>query len=173
MDAQQEIVKLEEQVALPAMQGYGIPICLEWRDRIRRLLPRQELMWCDVLTLTPRLRLRWWYTEEQYTEGDVWECGTVWLHCAHLANGTVYSADVHRDLEEALRVIASDPAKARYTLLVSPDGMSYDTTCLGGNHHVNLPNGRRFIFTVRRGVGRYHKVLLALCWNDSKGLTKE
>ena len=161
------------------MQDNDMPrIRLEWRDRARKQTPRPERhlhgneqrLWCDVLTLAPRLRLRWSHTEEQAEEGDVWECGAVWVHCAYLENGDMsgYTADVHRDLEAALNVIASDPIKARYTLLVTPDGMSYDATRLGGDHQVNLTNGRCFTFSVRRGAARGHKMLMALCWNNRR-----
>jgi hypothetical protein len=145
------------------------PLVLVWRDNARRQLegtPLGDGLWCDVLSIQPRLRLKWWYTEAQAEEGDVWECSAVWLHCPSVPNGTVYPEYLHRDLQAALRRIQEEPESSRYTLLVAQEGMSYDPMRLGGDHHVQVhgTDGRRFTFSVRRAAGRQTKVLLALAW---------
>jgi hypothetical protein len=136
----------------------------------RRKLPRYtdwirnttQQLWCDVLSLTPRLRLPWQYTDEQEDEGDVWECKAVWLHHSGMSNGSVYTADMHRDLQEAINMI---PGRAQHILLVDPDGMFYDRNRLGGDLHIRVSSGRMFAFSVRREMGQHQKLLFALCVN--------
>lgn len=117
------------------------------------------------MSLAPRLRLPWVYTPAQEEEGDVWECGAVWLHSAAHANGAVYTADVHEDLLRALTQLRDNVASAKHTLLVTPDGMEYDRHRLGGDHQVTTAGGRRFTLSVRRGEQPGQKLLLAIAWN--------
>jgi hypothetical protein len=147
---------------------------MSWRDETARmklhgyadwLRNTPDALWCDVVTVSPRIRLPWHYTPEQEIDGNVWECGAVWLHCAGLPNGEVYSADVIDDLRLALETLKQDVEKARYTLLVNPDGMAYDPMRLGGDHQVRVPaSGRRFTLSVRRGSRHGSKVMLAIDW---------
>ncbi len=148
------------------------PLRLEWRGpTARRQLPgygdwlrgSAEPLWCDVMTLAPRIRLPWAYTQEQEEEGDVWECGAVWLHSAALPNGTVYTADLHEDLRQALEMLRGNITAAKYTLLVDPGGMSYDQKRLGGDHQV-VASGRRFTLSVRLEETSRRKLLLAIAW---------
>jgi hypothetical protein len=159
----------------PDSQSARQQLRLEWRDRCRAQLPNygdwlrgtDEALWCEVLTLQPRLRLPWCYDAQQEAEGDVWECGSVWLHCFAVPNGAVYSANVHRDLEVALDGLHQGPPRAaQYTLLVAPDGMHYDTRRLGGDHQLTAgTTGKRFTLSVRRGPRPGTKVLLAIAWD--------
>jgi len=72
--------------------------------------------------------------------------------------------DIFADLEEAVNTLVGDPEITRYTLLVSPDGLFYDTNRLGGDHHIRTKSGRRFILSVRRGVRNDDKILLAIAY---------
>ena len=97
---------------------------LEWRDRSQRVFlgsndfirQTENSLWCDVLTITPSLRLPWWYTEEQRAAGRVWSCGAVRLHSAAYPNGTIYPALLHASLEEAINVMAQNRESMRYSL---------------------------------------------------------
>jgi hypothetical protein len=153
------------------------PLRLEWRGpTARRQLPgygdwlrgSPEPLWCDVITLAPRLRLPWAYTPEQEEEGDVWECGAVWLHSAAAPNGAVYTADLHEDLRQALEGLRSNVKAAKHTLLVNPAGLPYDQKRLGGDHQVVASGSRRrFTLSVRATAGReplQRKLLLAIAW---------
>jgi hypothetical protein len=109
---------------------------------------------------TPTIRLPWRYTPEQERKGDVWECGAVRL----IRRGKEEVNE--RDLAKAIDVLLGDVDAARYTLLVNPEGMSYDATRFGGDHQIRVPgSGRRFTLSVRRarteGGGM---VLVAIDW---------
>lgn len=123
-----------------------------------------EPLWCDVMSVSPPLRLPWAYTPAQEEEGDVWTVNEVWLHSAALANGTAYAADVHEDLRQALTHLRDNVTSAKYTLLVNPDGMKYDMQRLGGDHQV-AAGARRFTLSVRRGEQPGQKLLLAIAWD--------
>jgi hypothetical protein len=142
-------------------------------DATRRVLPRYEKdfirdsfggLWCDVMTLTPSIRLPWHYTPAQASKGDVWECGAVWLHDASLPNGSMYTTAIYQDLCDVLSTLKDNPERAQYTLLVNPDGLEYDRNRLGGDHHATAASGRRFTLSVRRGVSELENVLLAIAW---------
>ena len=150
------------------------PVLTVWRDENARkrlhgypdwLRGTPDALWCDVVSVRPRLRLPWRFTPEQADEGDVWECGAVWLHSARVPNGEVYSAAVQTDLMRALDVLKQDVDRAQYTLLVTPNGMPYDPNRLGGDHQIREPqSGRRFTLSVRRGARPHTKILLAIDW---------
>eukprot|EP00955_Chlamydomonas_euryale_P104484 365570-Chlamydomonas_euryale.AAC.2 len=150
------------------------PAHIIWRDEnARKQLPgytdwlrnTPDALWCDVISVKPRIRLPWRYTLEQEEEGDVWECGAVWLHSACRANGEVYTAELHNELRQALDILNENIDAAKKTLLVDPNGMFYDARRLGGDHQVYLPqSGRRFTFSVRRGTRTNNKLLLAIDW---------
>ena len=94
-------------------------------------------------------------------------CESVWLHAAWLPNWRLLQGpetDIFADLEEAVNTLVGDPEITRYTLLVSPDGLFYDTNRLGGDHHIRTKSGRRFILSVRRGVRNDDKILLAIAY---------
>jgi hypothetical protein len=158
----------QQQLAMaPAKKN----IELVWRDGCRRQLPMydadfirgtQQKLWCHVVTLSPRIRLPWQYTSDQVDEGDVWECGAVWLHVANLPNGQVYTHSVFEELTEALNILHANVDAARYRLLISPDGMNYDVNRLGGDHQITISNGRHFTLSVRKHAST--KVLLAIAW---------
>ena len=102
----------------------------------------------------------------------MWECTAVWVHCAYLPNAEVCPASDSANASSALDVIGRYVESAQYTLLVNPDGMNYDPRRFGGDHQVNLPDGRRMTFSVRRGQnggvdndGYDHKILLAIVWD--------
>ena len=120
-------------------------------------------LWCDVITMTPRLRIPWKYNEDQEMEGDVWECGAVWIHCATCENGEIYQASLHEELREAVNILNANIERAQYTLLVNPDGMYYDANRLGGDHDVKISTGRHFVFSVRVD-DRRRKHLLAIAF---------
>ena len=72
------------------------PLALQWRERSRRRMPRggrdwirnrDEALWCDMISLSPALRLPWRYTKEQESSKRTWHCTAVWLHCAFMGNG--------------------------------------------------------------------------------------
>ncbi len=146
------------------------PVTLEWTDTARRQLPRcadwirhtPEQLWCDVLSLTPRLRIPWCYADNPEYVQDVWECRAVWLHHAGMPNGAAYTAGLHRDLQEAVNAI---PSRAQRTLLIDPVGMHDDANRLGDDLRIQVSSGRVFAFSVRRGMGQHQKLLLALCVN--------
>jgi hypothetical protein len=146
----------------------------DWRDDTARaklhgyadwLRGTADALWCDVVTLAPRMAFPWRYTAQQASAGTVWECGAVWLHCAGVPNGEVYPASVHADLRDVLNTLKTRPETARYTLLVAPEGMAYDRRRLGGDHHVAAPSGRRFTLSVRKGKREGDLVLLAIAWS--------
>ena len=124
----------------------------------------QEQLWCDVVTIKPALQLPWAYDAIRVMTYDAWACSKVWLHSAALSNGAPYAGPLFSDLEAAINIIAQDKPSVQYSLLVRPAGMMYDTRRFGGDHHVRLPNGRMFTFSVRRGDDG-GQLLLALAWN--------
>jgi hypothetical protein len=119
---------------------------------------------CEVFKVTPRIPLPWRYTPDEGFDRNVWECGTVWLHSALSPNGNDYPETLTADLQEALQVLKHEPKAARFTLLVNPDGMSYDPRRMGGDHQVRAPSGRCFTLSVRRGIRPREMVLLAIGW---------
>ena len=124
-------------------------------------------LWCEVLSIHPDLNLRWRYTDHQVDTMLPWRCESVWLHAAWLPNWRLLQGpetDILADLEEAVNTLVGDPEITRYTLLVSPDGLFYDTNRLGGDHHIRTKSGRRFILSVRRGVRNDDKILLAIAY---------
>ena len=141
-----------------------LPFC---RDFLR---DRDEPLWCDVVPMAPHLHLYWRYTQAQATDAIRWECPAVWVHNAAQDNGAALRQDMRHDLSQDLcvavdRLVERKAGDAvRYSLLVSPDGMSYDGNRLGGDYHVSTPSGRHFTFSVRRDQGR-RKLLLVVAWN--------
>jgi hypothetical protein len=161
---------LQESEMPRQSQGH---ISLEWRgETSRRQLPlytdwlrsSPTQLWCDVLTLSPPLRLRWWYNQQQIQLRETWECSAVWVHSAALENGSTYLAPLFIDLEEAINIIAQNKLSVQYTLLVAPGGMQYDVRRFGGDHQVRTATGRMFTFSVRRDANN-NKILLAIVWN--------
>ena len=65
-----------------------------------------------------------------------------------MPNGTVYPASVHAELQEALQALQARPEAARFSLLVAPEGMSYDPGRLGGDPLVRVGSGRNFTLLV-------------------------
>ena len=126
----------------------------------------QDALMCEVFKIAPRIPLPWRYQRDIGFDRDVWECGTVWLHSAISPNGSSneYPGTLQADLQAALQVLKHEPKAARFTLLVNPDGMSYDPRRLGGDHQVRAPSGRCFTLSVRRGARPREKVLLAIEW---------
>jgi hypothetical protein len=112
----------------------------------------------------PTIRLPWRYTPEQERKGDVWECGAVRL--IRRGKEEVNANEWDCDLAKALDVLRGDVDAARYTLLVNPEGMSYDATRFGGDHQIRVPgSGRRFTLSVRRGrTEGAGMVLVAIDW---------
>jgi len=119
---------------------------------------------CEVFKVTPRIPLPWQYEPDAGFDRHVWECGTVWMHSVLWPNGAEYPAALREELQAALQVLKHEPKAARFTLLVNPDGMSYDLKRLGGDHQVRAPSGRCFTLSVRRGSGPREMVLLAIDW---------
>lgn len=123
-------------------------------------------MRCEVLSIQPDLVLNWRYTKEQEETMQPWRCSRVWLHAACLPEWRVLQGDmatrIFKDLQEAIETLVGDPESTRYTLLVNPDGISYDRRRLGGDHHVTVSTGRKFCFSVRRGVREDDTILLAI-----------
>ena len=123
---------------------------------------------CEVFSVQPELVLNWRYTREQEGSMQPWRCGTVWLHAAWLPEWRVLQGEValetFRDLEEAIQTLVGNPESTRYSLLVNPDGISYDRRRLGGDHHVTTSSGKKFCFSVRRGVREEDKILLAIAF---------
>ena len=123
---------------------------------------------CEVISVQPELVLNWRYTREQEGSMQPWRCGTVWLHAAWLPEWRVLQGEValetFRDLEEAIQTLVGNPESTRYSLLVNPDGISYDRRRLGGDHHVTTRSGKKFCFSVRRGVREEEKILLAIAF---------
>ena len=131
-------------------------------------------LWCAKVTLASSLRLPWKYTAAMAAEGHVWECTAVWVHSAFLPNDACQasasasaSASVSA-VREAVDVISSDVDRARYTLLVDPEGLFFDRRRLGGDHQVNLPTRPRITFSVRRGEADSDHVLLAIVWESKE-----
>jgi hypothetical protein len=119
-----------------------MPLVTEWRDRSRQranikdfIRSQDDDLWCDVVTIKPKLRLPWAYNDEQEEEGDVWECSAVWLHHGGLPNGHVYDAVLHEDLRIAINAL-----------------------------NLTLPNGRMFTLSVWK-IAPNKKALLAVAWN--------
>lgn len=129
---------------------------------------------CELVNITPPLELQWdYFPGQKETLGTV-NFSTVWLHDATKPNGKSYEDELIEDVKQAVNIIASDKNKTQYTLLVSPEGMSYDRDRFGGNHQVNIQkaknkNIRMFTFSVRRGVdinnSNTNIILLAIAWN--------
>lgn len=110
------------------MHAENMPVLTIWRgENARKKLPgytdwlrdTQHALWCDVVTVQPRIILPWRYTREQEENGTIWECGAAWLHSAVAPNGEIYSAALHNELRVALDILKDDVDKARYTLLVN------------------------------------------------------
>ena len=107
------------------------------------------------------------FTREQEELMQPWRCTSVWLHAAWLPEWRVLQGPetgIFKELEEAVNTLVGDPENTRYTLLVNPGGLFYDANRLGGDHHVTLENGRKFCFSVRRGVREDDKILLAIAY---------
>ncbi|PNH02117.1 hypothetical protein TSOC_011932 [Tetrabaena socialis] len=161
--------KSDSQITGAMPQGH---LSLQWRDGYRQQLPNYQdflrnsadVIYCEVVNIRPSLRLPWRYTEEQQRLYRTWDCSAVWLHSAAQPNGTVYLGTLYADLE-AINIIATDKSKCQYTLLVSPNGMSYDANRFGGDHQVATANGNRFTFSVHKGILPDSKVLLAVSWD--------
>ena len=73
-----------------------------------------------VLLLSPNLRIPWRYTNQMAQEGHVWNCTAVWIHCAHLPNGSIYNQALLDKVLLALNIINSNIDAARFSLLVEP-----------------------------------------------------
>ena len=126
-------------------------------------------LWCEVLRIEPELLLRWRYSDAQELEfRDVpWRCSSVWFHAAWLPQWRLLQGDetaVFKDLEDAINTLVGNRENTKYTLLVNPDGLLYDRNRLGGDHHVTLANGKKFCFSVRKGVRKDDKILLAIAF---------
>jgi hypothetical protein len=117
-------------------------------------------LWCNVFTLSPKLCLPWNYYEYN---GDIWECSSIWVHCANQANGAVHTQSIIDDVCDVINDINQNISSVQYTLLVNPDGMFYDKNRLCGDHHVTK-NGKKYTFSVRRGERKGSKILLAIVW---------
>ena len=119
-----------------------------------------------AIPLDPPLKLAWRYTAAQRAEGRTWECGRVHLHAAYRPPDYT-DTDLARDLALAVAWLAQGNDAIDHSLLVSPEGMSYNRDLFGGNCQFTAPSGRRFTFKACRdkdGDGD-RMLLLAVAWN--------
>ena len=124
-------------------------------------------LWCEVMSIQPELNMKWRYKEQQEEIMQPWRCAAVWLHAAWLPEWRVLQGtevEIFNELEDAINTLVGNPESTRYTLLVNPNGLFYDTNRLGGDHHVTAASGRRFCFSVRRGIRDDDKILLAIAF---------
>nr|WRJ69836.1 hypothetical protein TetV2_00387 [Oceanusvirus sp.] len=160
-----------------ASAAAGMPqtLALEWRENFRKALPgaknvyvagrEHEDVLCEVMSVVPAMHLPWRYTARQERECPPWKCTAVWFLNRSVPDGeiTQRTGDFAL-LEKAINTISQDKERARYTLLVNPDGMCYSPNRVGGDHHVSV-DGHHFTFSVRRGGPARHLHLLAVKHN--------
>lgn len=130
-------------------------------DRIRGTKRRLK---CNILNIQPPLPLEWWVDDADYDLGDIWNCTSVWLHCADQNNVVKDTNRLYTELTEAVNILAHSPGAAQYTLLDSPGGSPCDPNRFGHDHLIFMASGTSFTFSVRRGTG-HNKILLAIARN--------
>lgn len=135
-----------------------LPHCVE---RIRGTSRRIK---CNILNIHPPLPLEWWVDDADYDLGDIWNCTSVWLHCADQKNGTKDTDKLYTELAEAVNILVHTPGAAQYTLLDAPGGSPCDPNRFGHDHLIFMASGTSFTFSVRRGPG-FNKILLAIARN--------
>ena len=134
-----------------------LPLYTNW------LKASNDPLLCRILPMFPPLLLPWAYKKStSYTVVDrVSEFSEIWIHTNSIEDDEI---STNRDIEEAIDAIRNNVSCVQYSLLVSTDGMSYDTRRFGGDHQVKTKSGRHLTFSVRRGHDD-NELLFVILWN--------
>ena len=136
---------------ITSMNLKPLPLYTDW------LHNSDEPLLCELLTITPSLILPWIYNETQQKLKETCEFKEIWIHSVTLEYP-------ESEIEEAIDIIRQNKQAVQYKLLVSTDGMSYDSRRFGGDHQIKTKSGRLFTFSVRKDNNN-DKLLFAIIWN--------